>query len=166
MIYGNMVGGASQVKTYLLEFEDGSTIPAVMVDSETVLTATENDIREGYVAVTDSGVTTGTKFIPPYFTSVGARSVRAGDDFAVTLDDRNAYDYTAFQAIICPFSVSVAKSVAADKVVIGDDVYPVNSTTSISTLVKDQENRSINLGIVNDSGTRYVLRYFTYKEEE
>lgn len=165
MIYGNMVGGASQVKTYLLEFEDGTTVPAVLVDSETIFTATENDIREGYTAVTDSGVTTGTKFIPPYFTSVGSRLITDAREFIIPLSKRAAYDYTAIQCIICPYNNSIADSVAADKIVIGDNVYATGSTEVLSVLTKDSDNESVNLGITNDSGIDYIMRYFTYKEE-
>ena len=165
MIYGNMVGGASQVKTYLLEFEDGTTVPAVMVDTETVFTATANDIREGSVAATDAGVTTGTKFIPPYFTSAGYKVIVKGREFNISFPERDAYDYTAFQAIICPFNTSMAKSVAAEKVVIEDNVYLANSTESISTLSKDADVKSIKLGIANDSDKNYIVRYFTYRGE-
>ena len=46
--------------TYILTDIAGNEYFAVYTDSEIVLTATANDIRQGKVAVTDSGLTTGT----------------------------------------------------------------------------------------------------------
>ena len=46
--------------TYILTDTAGNEYFAVYTDSEVVLTATANDIRQGKVAVTDSGLTTGT----------------------------------------------------------------------------------------------------------
>jgi hypothetical protein len=46
--------------TYILTDAAGNEYFAVYTDSEVVLTATASDIRQGKVAVTDSGLTTGT----------------------------------------------------------------------------------------------------------
>ena len=49
-------------------------------------------------------------------------------------------------------------------IAINNEVYVVNSTEAIATVIKDGESRQIDLGITNDSDKSYVLRYFTYKE--
>lgn len=158
-------GGSSDDDTqmYILVDEDGNEYPAVFVDEETVFDATANDIREGKVAATEDGVTTGTKDIPAYYVSEGYRLITPGSIFETAYLE--FYDFTKLQVIICPFSKSLANSVAAEKVVIGENVYPVNSTEAISTVTRDGEAWKINLGLTNDTSSIYVLRYFTYKED-
>lgn len=152
-------------QTFILVDEDGNEIPAVLVDEEVKITATSNDIREGVTAVTTDGVTLGTKFIPPYYTSVGKRAIRIGQNFDIPLNIRDAFDYTAMQCIICPLNKTMNDSVSAEKVVIDDAVYDVGSVIPLSVLTKDSENKSVNLGIANNSDTVYIIQYFTYKEE-
>ena len=151
--------------TYILVDEDGKEVPAVYVDSETILTATPNDIRIGTVAVTDEGVTTGEKEIPAYHTTEGVEAVPAGSNFTITVRTADRYDFTKLQAIICTFNQSLAKSVAAEKVAINENVYATGSTTSLSTITVDHDNKLINLGITNTGSKPCVIRYFTYKEE-
>lgn len=165
MIYGNMVGGASLAQTYILQDSDGNEIPAVLVESETVFDATANDIREGKTAATDIGVVVGEKFIPPYYTSVGCRLIQSGSEFSIPLPKLDAYNYTSLQCIICPHNNSISDSVSAERVVIDNNVYSVNSAIVISAVTKDADEKSVKLGIVNDSGVPYIIRYFTYKEE-
>lgn len=158
-------GGSSDDDTqmYILVDEDGNEYPAVFVDEETVFDATANDIREGKIAATEDGVITGTKEIPSYYVVEGYRLITAGSKFETAATKH--YDFTKMQAIICPFSKSLANSVASEKVVIGENVYPVNATDVISTVVRDEGAKKINLGFTNDSNTIYVLRYFACKEE-
>lgn len=60
-IIGNMVGCYSPMgKTFTLVDEDNNEFTGVVVDQETVLTATAADIVAGKVAATDEGVVTGT----------------------------------------------------------------------------------------------------------
>jgi hypothetical protein len=60
-IVGNMVGCYSPMgKTFILEDEDGNEITGIVVDQETVFTATASDIVKGKVAGTDDGVVVGT----------------------------------------------------------------------------------------------------------
>ena len=151
--------------TYILVDEDGNEYPAVFVENETVFTATANDIREGYVAATSDGVTEGTKYIPPYITVKGYKLIPAGSELSVTLNVRDAYDYTAFQAMVCQYSTSVAKSVATDKVVIEDNVYLPNSTESISAVVKDDSTKAVKFGVKNETNKPCIIRFFTYKED-
>lgn len=157
------IAGSSKASTYILRDEAGAELVATVVGEETVFTATANDIREGMVAATDEGVTTGTKVIPSYHTVTGYRVIPSGGNFAIQFTDE-LYDFTKLQAIICPFADSIANSVAAEKVAIDEKVYAVNSAVSLATVIRDNENKTINLGIVNESEAPYLLRYFTYKE--
>lgn len=147
--------------TFILVDQDGNEYPAVYVDSDTVCTATANDIRKGSVAITPDGVIEGTKEIPVYHTTEGFKAITNGSKFTLTVKN---YDYTKFQAIICLFNKTLSNSVAADKVVINGSVYPVQSTSPIATVSKNTETTQIDLGITNDSGAPCVVRYFMYKE--
>lgn len=148
---------------YLLVTEDGEEFVQLNGQEEVDLTATANDIRLGTTAVTEKGVTTGEKFIPAYHTSQGTKLIRANSMFILSFDDMT-YDYTQLQAMTAPFNTSLSNSVAIDRVVINDSVYNTGSTEVISTVTKDDENKSINLGITNGDSP-YVIRYFTYREE-
>lgn len=147
---------------YILVDEHGNETPAYLSEERVELTAGPNDIRLGTVAVTGEGVTTGEKDIPAYYVTEGYRLITKGSKFE-TLQFAY-YDFTKLQVIICPFSGSISTSVAAEKVAIEDNVYLVNSNEVVSTVVRDNVNEKINLGITNTSDGLYVMRYFTYKE--
>ena len=170
LISGNMVGSYSQIgKTFTIRDESGLECTAVIVDQETVFTATDNDVREGLVYASDSGVSTGSKFIPPYNTISGKRIIPIGSVCKIPITDENAlglYDYTAFQCVVCAWNSDMANSVSAEKVVIEDVVYSVQSTVAETNVVKNSENQAIELGFTNNSDNIYVLRYFMYKEIE
>ena len=151
----------TQAKTYILVDEDGNEIPAVLVDEPVEITATANDIRLGTTAVTNDGVTVGTKEIPSYHTTFGSKIIPNGSKFALNM---KYYEYTKLQVIFCVFNTNMVDSVAAEKVVIDDKVYSVRSTEIESDVVIDTENVYIDFGITNDSGKPYILRYFSYKE--
>lgn len=150
--------------TVVVEYEDGSEEVAVIVNEETIFTADENDIRAGKIAATGEGVTEGTKVIPSYHTTEGFQVITSGSAFVIPLATFERYDYTKLQCIICPYSGSIEASVAAEKVAINEGVYAVNSADVIATVIKDSENKRIDLGIANESGSLYLLRFFTYKE--
>lgn len=150
-------------KIYIFVDENGKEVVGVLVEERTVFDATDNDVREGKVYAGDTGPSTGTKVIPTYHTEAGYSYIPNGSSFTISFIDEQ-YDYTKLQAIICPYNTSFAKSVAADKIVIDDGLYTVNSTELVASITKDSTNKTINLGITNDSGSPYVLRYFTYKE--
>lgn len=164
MIIGNVVGGQPLVKSYILEMEDGTEIPAVLTSKEVVFTATPNDIRVGKVAASGNGVTVGEKIIPSYNTIELARYVPNGSEFIIPLSELDMYDYTKLQVIICKFGTSIENSVSAQKVAILDKVYDVGSDRVLSTVIKDGNTKSIKLGITNNSGHPCVIRCFTYKE--
>lgn len=167
MISGNMVGSYSQMgKTFILMDEDGNEIAGVVVDQETVFTAGDNDVREGLVYASDNGVSIGTKDIPAYRTTQGVFVVFSGDDFTISLPSKyNVYDYTQLQCIIAPFNTNLEDSVASDKIVLHNKVYPINSLTALSNVTKDEINKSIKLNINNNTENDYIIYYFTYREE-
>lgn len=150
--------------TFVLVDKDGNEYPAVYIDSDVVITAGANDIRKGYTAITADGVVEGTKVIPAYHTTEGCRVIPSGSAFSLKILN-GRYAYTKLQALLCPFNNSTADSVATDRVVIGDKVYPVNSTEAIAEVITDPQTESIVLGLINDSDNPYIVRYFTYKEE-
>ena len=165
-IYGNPVGGALNAKTFMLEVNGGKTeIAATVVGEETVFDATPNDVRTGKTFATSSGVAVGTKDIPAYRTAQGAVIIKPNENFSILLEGYSQYDYTKLQCLISKFNTSVDDSVAVDKVVIGDNVYAVNSTIPLAAVTKDAATKSIKLNIKNESSVDYVLRYFTYREE-
>lgn len=166
MIVGNIVGGSFQAlsKSFILKTEDGQEIPAVLVDQQVVFTATPNDIRCGKVAATGDGVTVGEKVIPSYHTTEMHWYVPVGSKFIIPLSDMDRYDYTKLQVIICKYNTSVEDSVLSEKVAILDKVYNVGSNIELSTVRKDKNTKSIDLGITNDSDHPCVIRCFTYKE--
>ena len=165
-IYGNAIGNTAPIKTIILFDEDGSEIAGVVTGSEVIFTATDDDVREGMVYASSVGVSTGTKNIPAYRTEKGYCVVFSGDDFVIPyMSEFDQYDYTELQCVIAPFNASVKKSTAADKVVVYDNVYPMGSSVSLSTVSKDANNKSIKLNITNNSGVDYIIHYFTYREE-
>ena len=46
-IFGNMVGGAAPLKTVIFEDSDGNEIVGTVVGSETIFTATDEDVLAG-----------------------------------------------------------------------------------------------------------------------
>lgn len=164
LISGNMVGSYSQIgKTFILTDENGTELTGVVVDKMTIFDATDNDVRDGKVYASDSGVSTGTKDIPAYYTTEGVVAVPVGSSFVIkNLPD---YEYTKLQVIICAFNTSMSNSVAAEKISINSKVYAVGSVNELATVVVDIENKAIDLGIINDGETPCVIRYLTYKEE-
>lgn len=161
MIYGNIIGGTGIDQIFIIEDDAGNEFPAVFVNDGVALTATANDIRKGSIAVTEAGVIEGTKEIPPYYTIEGRRAVTNGSKFILPV---KYYEYTRLQAIICPFNTNMDDSVAAEKVVISDRVYSVQSTESEYDVVKDTDNARVDFGYTNESGRTYLIRYFLYKE--
>lgn len=164
MIYGNCVGGIGLERTYILVDEKGNEVAATLVDNETSFDATANDIRQGKVAATNSGVTVGTKEIPAYNTSQGRRTIKPGASLVIPMYSDKC-QFTKFQAIICLYNTAVSDSLAAQLVAIEDKLYEVGSTAELATITVDVENQSINLGITNDGDTSLVIRYMTIKEE-
>jgi hypothetical protein len=165
MINGNMIGGSAPLKTVILTDENGNEVTGVVTDSEVIFTATDNDVREGMVYASDSGVSTGTKDIPAYRTTQGFQAIPVGSSFSIPLSKYNKYDYTKLQCVIAPFNTTMSNSVATDKVSINDCVYVAGTVDKIADVTKNHNTKSIDLNITNTSEKSYIIRYFTYKEE-
>lgn len=166
MISGNMVGSYSQIgKTFILMDENGNELVGVVTDSAKVFDATDNDVRDGKIYVSDSGVSIGTKDIPAYITTKASTYIFPGDQFSISLSDRNRYDYTKIQGIIAKYNTSLIDSVYTDKIIINDSVYAVNSLEPIANISKNHDTKSIDFNITNDTEDIYIIHYFTYKEE-
>lgn len=150
--------------TYILVDEDGYEIPAVLTEEEVELTADPvTDIRVGMTAVTEEGVVTGQKEIPAYIATEGSKLITAGSKFLLPIPNGN-YSYTKLQAIFCPYANSLTSSVAAKKVAIDGKVYPVDSTIPDATITLNSDDELVDFGITNDSGSPYLIRYFSYRE--
>ena len=167
MIVGNIIGGNPITpKTYILTTESGQEVNAVLVDKETIFTATDNDVRLGSTYASDKGFSTGTKIIPSYHTVQGTKLITKGS--ALTIPNANAeidsYDYTNMQAIVCVYNTNIANSVAASQVSIEGNIYNVQSTEVISSVVKNHDSKIIEFGIVNDTDSLLIIRFFMYKE--
>lgn len=163
MIYGNCVGGTGLERTYILVDENGNEVVGVMSKNEVVFDATANDIRAGKVAASATGVVTGEKEIPAYYTIEGFEKVPAGSDLKIQLFS-DSCEYTKFQAIICAAGDTIDASVSAEKVSINGKVYAVNSTVELAEVAVDSENQAIDLSLINESDNPVVIRFFTYKE--
>ena len=166
-IYGNVVGASSTLgKSVVIKGTDGTELVGVVTDTEKVFTATPNDIRKGKIAATEDGIIEGQKDIPAYRTTMGTRMILPGSDFTIPLKSYEQYDYTKLQCIITPFDGSLANSVLVEKTIINDNVFAVGSKEILSTVTKNKDTQSIDLNIINNSDKRYIIRYFTYREEE
>lgn len=164
-IYGSATGGFGIPKTFVLTDKNGNEFTGVVTGQKTVFTANAaQDIRQGKVAATDAGIVTGSAIIPNYETSTGQKLVKSGSSFKLCLSKNNAYDYTELQCIICPFNSSMDDSVSAERVVIGDNVYGVNSTAIVAAVTKNKNEKSIDFNLTNTTDIPYIIRYFTYKE--
>lgn len=150
--------------TYILVDENGTEIPAVLVENVTRFNATANDIRIGTVAVTDSGVTEGTKEIPAYHTEQGVQIVKPGQSLDIyMLSDR--CQYTKLQAVVCVYASGYADSVSAEMVVLDDKLYAVASNEVLADVSVDTFNQTIKLGLSNSGSNSLLIRYMTIKEE-
>lgn len=168
MIVGNVIGGNPVTpRTFMLEMEDGSKIAGVLTESDTEITADANDIRQGKTALLDSGLIVGKKVIPAYHTNGGAVAIPNGSTYKIkTLKILDLYDFTKMLAIVCDFNTNLSNSVAARTVVINRNVYAVLSTISLSEVMVNHEEKTIDLGIKNETGKPQILRFITYKEIE
>lgn len=155
-------GETDDTATYILVDENGNEIAAVATDEIVEIDGEADDVREGVTVVTGDGITVGTKEIPAYHTREGFRVVPNNREFVIPTTTH--YDYTKLQAIICPYERTPQTSVSAEKISVEDKVYNVQSTEPLAEVLKDAGNLRIDLGIINESGKTYLIRYFMYKE--
>jgi hypothetical protein len=59
-ICGNVIGGTAPVKTIKFVDPNGNEYIGVVVDSEVIFTAVDEDVRQGKVYASDHGVSVGT----------------------------------------------------------------------------------------------------------
>lgn len=150
--------------TYLVTLDGENSAYTVLHGQEKVeLNATPNDVRVGTTVVAENGVMDGKKVIPSYHTEQGVKIIPANSELKIKFIDEQ-YDYTQLQAMTAPYNTCLADSVAVNRVVIDGSVYNTGSTTPVSSVTKDTENKTIDLGIVNGEFVS-VIRYFTYREE-
>lgn len=167
-ISGNLIGSYSQMgKTFIIQDENGNEITAVVTEQAQIFTATDNDVRKGFVYASDSGVSTGTKDIPIYRTRAGSYMVFPGDSFSVPISEYDGYNYTVFQCMVSIVNLeNMNNSVNTSMIAFNNGVYEVNSTNLLSSVSPNTSTQSIDLNITNNSDDIYFIHYFTYKEEE
>lgn len=151
--------------TYLVTVDGENTAYTVLHGQEKVeLNATPNDVRIGTKVIAENGIMDGEKDIPAYHTTRGSVAVFSNADFVIDVLKGDRYDYTELFCVIAPYNTSLRDSVAVDKSVLYDAVYPAGSTEKLADVVKDAVNKAINLGITNGD-TPYVIQFMTYREE-
>lgn len=165
-IVGEMAGCYSPFgKTIILKDKEGNElVTGVVTEQEKRFDAKVTDVRINKKFVNDEGALTGENTIT-YRTYQSSRLVLPAENYTIQLNHFDQYDYTKLQCIIAKFNTSLEDSTAADKVVIGDNVYAVNSTDVLSVATKNADTKSIDLNIVNDTEDMYLIHFFTYKEE-
>lgn len=161
---GSGSGSDDDTQMYILVDEDGDEYHAVFVEEETVFNATANDIREGMIAATDTGVVVGTKEIPAYITTEGVQIIQSGEPMLIKMK-KGKHMYTKLLGAVCSYNTTLANSTAVEKSCINDKVYPVNSVEPVSSVTVNDAAEAIDLGIMNESSKLALIRYFTYKEE-
>lgn len=165
--YSGLVDGLENPDdiTYCVTLDGENKTYAQLHGQEKVtLTATANDIRLNTSAITNKGYTEGEKDIPSYYTTRGYVAVRPNGKFEISTLKNDRYDYTDLQCLIAPWNTSIEDSVAIDKTVLYDAVYPAGSTEKLADVIKDAANKLIDLGITNGT-TPYVIHFMTCKEE-
>jgi hypothetical protein len=60
IISGNVVGGVAPLRTVILEDAEGNQVTGVVVGSEIIFTARDEDVKKGKVYASDHGVSVGT----------------------------------------------------------------------------------------------------------
>lgn len=165
MISGNMVGMYSSIgKTIILVDEDGNEVAGLITENAQVFNATPEDVKIGKTFAGEEGILEGTD-TKTYRTTHGMQGIPAGKSISIPLSHYDQYDYTKFQCIITSFNSSLINSTAAIKISLNDNIYNVCSTDVVSNISKNAETKSIDLNIVNDTGSIVVINYMTYKEE-
>lgn len=159
-ILGNATGGFGFPRTYILTDENGNELTGVYVESETIFTATDNDVREGMVYASDAGVSTGTKNIPSYHTGYGSDIVLENNEVIIETPE---CDYSNLSVIITEYNTSVSKSTSSTYVSINNGMYAVGSSIKVSDITVNEANGQIKLGLIVPE--KSVVRYLVTREE-
>jgi hypothetical protein len=160
MINGNMVGGTAPIKTVKIVDDDNNEFFGVVTGSEVIFTATDNDVREGFVYASNDGISTGTKIIPSYHTRYGSKIIPANTEVRITTPE---YNYSNLLVVIATYDTSMAKSVLSTYVSVNNAMYEVGSATKLSDITVDEANEQINLGFTVTK--KSVVRYLVTREE-
>lgn len=161
MINGNMIGiSSAPLKTLTIVDENNNEYVGIVVGSEVLFTATDNDVRVGSVYAGDSGVSTGTKDIPAYYSSYGHKFVLADQEAVIVVPE---YNYKNLMVTISTYNTSWDQSVVSTYISIDNGMYAVGSNTKLSDITIDYDNEQINLGITVSE--KSVLRYIVVMEE-
>ena len=163
-IYGNIVGGASSIKVMQLELEDGTVLEGVVADEAPVIDATAKDVRKGKTVITNQGVIEGETEIPAYETRMSYLLVSPNDVCSISLSSKDRYDYTKFQCVVVVFSPDYNSNVVTKYISMNDGLFSVETSEKVSDISKNNETKSIDLNIINDSEDIYEITYFTCKE--
>lgn len=164
MIYGNATGGFGMPKMIEITDNNGNTFIGTVTDSEVIFDATRDDVKIGKTFASNDGVQEGID-TRTYRTCIKNWLIFPGENYSISLSDYNRYDYTGFNAMIAKFNSTIVDSTAVEKVVLNDCVYNVNSTSILSTITKNQETKSVDFNITNNTDYTYVVYVSTYKEE-
>lgn len=164
IIYGSPSGGFGMPKMIEISDDNGNTFVGTVTDSEVVLDATRADVKVGKVFASNDGIEEGTD-TKTYRTQQGFYLIDPGQQFSIKLPGYDQYNYTKLQCMIAPFNTSVYDSYAIDKVVLNDGVFMTNSVNKIADVTKNDQTKSIDLNITNNSDSVYFIYFFTYKEE-
>jgi hypothetical protein len=147
--------------SYVLSNADGSKkIYAQLSSKEPItLTATENDIRLGSTAITNEGFVEGTKDIPSYYSGYGSKMITAGSEAVIKKEE---YDYKSIMITIAPYDAATG-STSVNYVSVSDAMYEAKTTTKLSDITINEDEKQVNLGITVD--VLSVMRYFIVREE-
>lgn len=162
IINGRQVGGGAPVKTITLVNENGEEITAVVIGKDFIFDATAEDVKEGKTFASDLGVDVGVNE-HMYNAQHGTCLINPGDNFSVTLNENDEYNYAAFQAIVTMSDMSADNSMFANKIVLNNAVYDVASGAKVSDVTKNHASKSVDFNMVNDTDSVYVIHYITYK---
>lgn len=166
MINGNMIGASMLTpKSFVLEDENGNSFVGVTVGEEAVLDATPADVRINKTFASDEGVQVGENTIT-YRTTQSFCLILPGDKFSIPLPMYNCYNYTKFQAILVLYSPDYSSSAKTMSITINDSVFSTETSEKLANITKNSDTRSIDLNITNNSDDIYMIRYFTYCQEE
>ena len=160
VISGNMIGGTAPLKTLKLVDDNGVEIVGVVVGQETIFTASDNDVREGMVYASDSGVSIGTKNIPAYYATYGKKIAFPGQEAYVCTP---RYNYSNVLITIANYNTNIDQSLDVMYVSIEDGMYTVSDHTKVADITIDDKSQQIKLGIIVSE--KSVLRYSIITEE-
>lgn len=164
-IYGNTIGGVAPVNVFELELEDGTVLNGVVTEEPPVITARPKDIRIGKTAILGDGIVEGENTIT-YRTRVATRVILPNQTFSLPLSMYNHYDYTKIQAIIVLHSSKYDNNAETMAVTIDNAVFSTQTSEKLSDITKNENAKSIDFNITNNSDKNYSIRYFTYRDEE